>query len=67
MLNNWDREVSITMDANPNYWGEPAKFKRVIMQNMMDANNRQAAVETGDADIVQDLGPEQRTALGRQP
>jgi len=48
VLNKWDRQVSITMDANPAYWGEPAKFPRVILQNVVDATNRQAAVETGE-------------------
>lgn len=63
VLNKWEREVAITLDANPNYWGTAPKLKRVIMQNMKEAANRQAAIETGDADIVQDLGPEQKKAL----
>lgn len=63
VLNKWEREVAITLDANPNYWGTAPKIKRVLMQNMKEAANRQAAIETGDADIVQDLGPEQKKAL----
>ncbi|MFN8495300.1 MAG: ABC transporter substrate-binding protein [Caldilineaceae bacterium] len=63
MLNKWEREVAITLDANPKYWGTAPKIKRVLMQNMKEAANRQAAIETGDADIVQDLGPEQKKAL----
>ncbi len=63
VLNKWEREVAITLDANPNYWGTPAKIKRVLIQNMKEAANRQAAIETGDADLVQDLGPEQKKAL----
>ena len=67
VLNSWQREVAITMDANPNYWGEAPKLKRVIMQNIQEATNRQAAIETGDADIVQDLLPEQQAALEGNP
>lgn len=63
VLNRWDRESAVVLDANPNYWGEPARFKRVIMQNVPEAINRQSAIETGDADVVQDLGPEQQVAL----
>ncbi|MCX6048976.1 MAG: ABC transporter substrate-binding protein [Chloroflexi bacterium] len=63
VLTSWEREVAITLDANPTYWGTAPKIKRVIMQNMKEAANRQAAIETGDADIVQDLGPEQKKAL----
>jgi len=63
VLNRWEREVQVVLDANPNYWGEAPKLPRVIMQSVAEAANRQAALETGDADIVQDLSPEQKSAL----
>lgn len=68
VLNSWDRSVSVTLDANPSYWGgtEPA-MKRVILQIVPESANRQAAIETGDADIIQDVGPEQATALEGNP
>lgn len=66
-LGAWDRSVSITLDANPNYWGEAPRMKRVIMQNIPELANLQAAIETGDADIVQDIGPEQKAALEGNP
>ena len=63
-LTKWEREVQIVLDANPNYWGTPApSIKRVILQNIKDAANRLSAIETGDADIVQDLSPEQKKSL----
>jgi len=67
MLNAWDRSVSVTMDANPNYWGEAPAMKRVIMLNVSELANLQAAIETGDVDIVQDLGPEQAASLEGNP
>lgn len=67
VLTKWDREVSVTLDANPNYWGEAPRMKRVIMQYVLEAANRQSALETGDADIVQELGPEQKAALEGNP
>ncbi len=66
-LNEWDRSVSVTMDANPNYWGTAPAIKRIILQNMPEAGNRQNAIETGDADIVEDLGSEQAAALEGNP
>lgn len=63
VLNRWEREVQVVLDANATYWGEAPKSKRVIMTHIGEAANRQAALETGDADIVQDLSPEQKTAL----
>ena len=68
VLNRWDRSVSVTLDANLNYWGGtvPA-MKRVIIQNTPELANLQAAIETGDADIVQELGSEQAAALEGNP
>ncbi|MCB0055481.1 MAG: ABC transporter substrate-binding protein, partial [Caldilineaceae bacterium] len=68
VLNGWERSSTVTLDANPGYWGGtvPA-MKRVILQNMPESANRQAAIETGDADIVQELGPEQAAALEGNP
>jgi peptide/nickel transport system substrate-binding protein len=68
VLNNWDRSVSVTLDANPTYWGGAVPpMKRVIIQNTPELTNMQAAVETGDADIAQDLGAEQSAALEGNP
>jgi peptide/nickel transport system substrate-binding protein len=68
VLNSWDRSVGVTLDANPNYWGGTAPaMKRVIFQNTPELANLQAAIETGDADIVQDLGSEQAAALEGNP
>jgi len=67
VLTSWERSASVTMDANPHYWGKPPAMKRVIMQDISEQANLQAAIETGDADIVQDLGPEQAAALKGNP
>ncbi len=68
VLNKWDRSVNVTLDVNPTYWGGtvPA-MKRVIIQNTPELANLQAAIETGDADIAQDLGSEQAAALEGNP
>jgi len=63
VISSWQRNTNITLDANPNYWGTAPLIQRVIMQNETENANLQASIETGDADIVQDLGPEQAKAL----
>jgi peptide/nickel transport system substrate-binding protein len=67
ILDKWDRNSSIVLDANPAYWGAAPAMKRIILQNTAEAANRQAGIETGDADIAQDLGPEQVVALEGNP
>ncbi len=64
ILDRWDRSVSVTLNANPNHWaGIQPPMKRIIVQNTPELANLQASIETGDADIVFDLGAEQAAAL----
>ena len=66
-LERWERNAQVTLKANPNYWGAAPAMKQVIMQSMSELTNLQAAIETGDADIVQGLGSEQVQALEGNP
>jgi len=63
VLASWERNTQNVLDVNPNYWGTAPALKRVIMRNVSEQANLQSAIETGDADIVQDLGIEQSKAL----
>jgi peptide/nickel transport system substrate-binding protein len=63
VLSSWERNTQNVLDANPNYWRTPPPIKRVILRNIPEQANLQSAIETGDADIVQDLGLEQAKAL----
>jgi peptide/nickel transport system substrate-binding protein len=63
VLTRWERNTQNVLDVNPNYWGTAPAIKRVIMRNISEQTNLQSAIETGDADIVQDLGIEQAKAL----
>jgi len=63
VLTSWERNTQNVLDLNPNYWGAPPAIKRIIMRNIPEQANLQSAIETGDADIVQDLGLEQAKAL----
>lgn len=67
VLESWERSTQNVLAANPNYWGPAPAIKRVILRNVGEAANLQAAIETGDADIVQDLGSEQVAALANNP
>lgn len=66
-LERWERSAQITLNVNPNYWGKAPMIKRVILRNETELANLQSAIETGDADIVQGIGPEQITALAANP
>ncbi|NTW02683.1 MAG: ABC transporter substrate-binding protein [Oscillochloris sp.] len=67
LLNKWERSVSVILDANPGYWGTAPVMKRVIVKNISEQANLQAAIETGDADIVYGLGSDQTAVLEGNP
>jgi len=67
VLERWERNAQNTLAVNPNFWREPPAIKRVIMRNVGELANLQSAIETGEADIVQDLGAEQIAALEGNP
>ena len=53
----------MTFKANPNYWGEPPYFERIIYRAVADPNNRLQLINTGDADYVTHLLFEQLLSL----
>lgn len=63
VLERWDRGAQNVLNVNPNFWRQAPQIKRVILRNVTEPANLQSAIETGDADIVQDLGSEQIKAL----
>jgi peptide/nickel transport system substrate-binding protein len=67
VLEAWERSAQVTLNVNPSYWSTAPAIKRVIMRNETELANLQSAIETGDADIVQDLGSEQAAALASNP
>jgi peptide/nickel transport system substrate-binding protein len=67
VLERWERSTQTVLTINPNFWGEAPQIKRVIMQNVTELANLQSLIETGEADIVQDLGAEQVQALSSNP
>jgi peptide/nickel transport system substrate-binding protein len=67
VLTRWERNTQNVLDANPNYWGQAPAIKHVIVRNVTELANLQSAVETGEADIVQDIGAEQAKALANNP
>jgi peptide/nickel transport system substrate-binding protein len=66
-LERWDRGSQNVIVANPNYRGKAPALKRIIFRNVTEGANLLSAIQTGDADIVQDLGPEQSQALEGSP
>ncbi len=59
----WVKDDHVTLEANPDYWGEPPKIKTLIFKPMREASTRIAAIQTGAADIVTNVPADQAAAL----
>jgi peptide/nickel transport system substrate-binding protein len=62
IFDSWQKGVSISMHANPNYWGEKATINKLVFKWVGEASSRIALLQTGEADMVTDLPPD----LGNQ-
>ena len=59
----WERNVSVTLQRNANYWGSPAAFERVVIRHIPDGAAQLLAVRRGDIDIAMNLAAEQLDSL----
>ena len=63
ILESWTPQEETVLVRNPDYWGEPVFFDRVIIVNIPEAATQQVALESGDIDLATDLTPDQVTTL----
>nr|WP_026789855.1 ABC transporter substrate-binding protein [Pleomorphomonas oryzae] len=53
----WKANEAVVLERNDNYFGEPAKLKRVIYRHMKESSGQRLALENGDIDIARNLEP----------
>ena len=51
VLKNWTTGESLTLEANPNYWGEQPKIKNVVFRFITEGSQRTIELQTGGIDI----------------
>ncbi len=49
---SWQRGVEIVLEANPDYWGEPAPAERLIFRPSEDAFSRTSSLSAGETDLI---------------
>jgi peptide/nickel transport system substrate-binding protein len=54
----WIPGDRITLERNDDYWDQPAKIRYLVMLLLPDARQRMQALESGAADIIQQLAPD---------
>lgn len=51
-LKDWTPQQSLTLQANPSYWGDPAKVAEVSLKVMPDATSQVSALRAGELDLA---------------
>lgn len=62
-VDHWTKNTEVLLKANPNYGGTKPTLGGVLFKHVPEATNQQFALEKGDIDIANGLGPEQIAAL----
>jgi ABC-type transport system substrate-binding protein len=57
VVKEWVRGDSLTLEANPNYWGEPPKMKTVVFKWNSEAAARLNALKAGEIDGMDNPDP----------
>ncbi|MEO7350194.1 MAG: ABC transporter substrate-binding protein [Terrimesophilobacter sp.] len=66
MLETFNTDTETVLVANPNYWGDPAPYKKVVLKNAT-AENQLTDIQSGTIDIALDLGNDQLPAIASDP
>jgi len=61
----WKANEAVVLERNDNYFGEPAKLKRVIYRHMKESAGQRLALENGDVDVARNLEPGDLDAVGK--
>jgi peptide/nickel transport system substrate-binding protein len=67
ILKGWQKNNSITMERNPNYWQAPAKLAKVEIRDVSSPATQKLQVETGDVDVALNLTPDLVDPLKNNP
>jgi peptide/nickel transport system substrate-binding protein len=67
VLKSWKPRESLLLEANPNYWGEAPKTRRIFIRHVQEAATARLLLESGDADYARSLGKDQVEALAKNP
>ena len=53
---SWESGDRVVLEAFPDYWRGEAPIKNVIFRNVVEETNRTIGLETGEIDIIYDVG-----------
>src|SRR5262249_11395811 len=64
---SWRPGEPVVMERNPNYWGGPPPWERVMVRTIPVGSARVAALLAGDVDVIELVPPESLADLRARP
>jgi peptide/nickel transport system substrate-binding protein len=58
VLKGWTKNVELTMERNPHYWGPRPKFARIVFRHVKSGSTQREMLERADVDIAMDFDPD---------
>ena len=63
----WNTNEVVILERNDNYWGTPAKLRRVIIRHVPESGAQRLLLEKGDIDVARLLNTDDLKALAQNP
>jgi len=63
----WVKDDHVTLERNPDYWGEKAKVDRLVFKAMPNDASRVAALQAGDVDLITNVPPDSIPVIESTP
>ncbi|MFZ5882251.1 MAG: ABC transporter substrate-binding protein [Chloroflexota bacterium] len=67
MIQEWKRGESVTLVANPNYWGEAAKAETLVFRWSTESAARLLELQAGTVDGIDNVGPDDFETVKADP
>jgi peptide/nickel transport system substrate-binding protein len=67
LLKSWARDEAVTLERNPNYWGEASKIDTVVFKVIKEDGARIVEIEAGTIDIAVRVPPAEIERLQANP
>lgn len=62
-IKQWKPNEIVTIEVNPNYYGDKPKLKRVVWRHIAEESSQRLLLESGDIDIARNLEADQLDGL----
>ena len=63
VVDHWTKDVEVLLTANPNFNGPKPALTSILIKHVAESTNQLTELQKGDADIAQNLTPEQLATL----